>query len=386
MGKLKAIFIGENCTGKSCIAYRIKNGVFNEKVTATPGADSFKVDVDAGDKGVVHFEIWDINYQQEYECLTKQYIKGAALAFIFFDLTDRETFDQIQKHSEIVKSEAKENVKIVLVGNKTDMANLREVSKEEAEDSARKIGAEYYTEVSALTGDGVDDLLSRAVRINGLCIEADNENKSKAEISSQPSESRFNGNVKLSLIGDMSVGKTCIIERILDNTFNAEKMPTVGANACSVDIDTVNEGVFRFNIWDTAGQAQYRNFTTIIYRDAALIFLVFDLTKLESFEAIYELMDMVNSNAVNDPKIVLIGNKADLINERKVSKEDAEECANEIGAEFYIEVSAKTGEGIKDLFTRAALIPGLQVQKDEQNRIRLEKNSSNGSNSNHFCC
>lgn len=192
--------------------------------------------------------------------------------------------------------------------------------------------------------------------------------------------------VKVAFAGDASVGKTCIIERIRMDSFSEEIESTVGAANCTVDIDTGDEGVFQFNIWDTAGQERYRALTPMYFQNAALIFLVFDLTKTETLEKISEFIDLFDGRAPDYAKVVLVGNKADLIDERAVSEKAGEDCAREIGAEFYFEVSAKTGMGVKDLFTRAALIQGLHVEKTVSDQLNIADGSSGGSKGSGGCC
>lgn len=186
--------------------------------------------------------------------------------------------------------------------------------------------------------------------------------------------------VKAVFAGDAAVGKTCIIKRILSNEFSETAEATVGAANCKVEIDTGEQKVI-FNIWDTAGQEKYRSLAPMYFSGASVAFLVFDLTNTETLNQIDGFVKSLQSRAPEYVKIFLVGNKADLVNERQVSEEDGERYAREIDAEFYYEVSAKTGMGVNDLFMRVAMVPDLHFEDDMSSEIEAEE-----ANSNKKCC
>lgn len=187
--------------------------------------------------------------------------------------------------------------------------------------------------------------------------------------------------IKASFVGKHYIGKTSIINRIIADNFNEVTGTTVGVDFFKVDIDAGETGIVQFNIIDAAYQESYVSIYSMLFRDAAIVFIVFDLTNRETFNEIHEFVEVIKNKAPEYVKMVLVGNKADLTNERVVSKEEAEKCANKYGAEFYVEVSAKTGDGVKDLLTRSVLIPGIHIDADDGNSIRIDKNSSNESKS-----
>lgn len=113
---------------------------------------------------------------------------------------------------------------------------------------------------------------------------------------------------------------------------------------------TYNERSIKFELWDTAGQERYRALAPMYYRNADAAVLVFDVTDNESFEALQSWFYELQKN-VPDCIIVLCGNKLDLDNQRKVTKEAAQEYANEKDCPL-IEVSSKTGQNIPDLFNK----------------------------------
>ena len=92
-------------------------------------------------------------------------------------------------------------------------------------------------------------------------------------------------NCKVVLLGESGVGKTCIISRYVNNTYDEKSETTNGASYASktLDFDSYNKSL-RFDIWDTAGQEKYRSLTRFFYKDAAIAILVYDITRRDSFE------------------------------------------------------------------------------------------------------
>ena len=93
---------------------------------------------------------------------------------------------------------------------------------------------------------------------------------------------------KVVLLGESGVGKTCIISRYTNNTFEENIMSTTGASYCgkAMTFDEYGGKTIKFEIWDTAGQEKYRALTKIFYKDAAVAILVYDITRRKSFDEI----------------------------------------------------------------------------------------------------
>jgi len=169
--------------------------------------------------------------------------------------------------------------------------------------------------------------------------------------------------IKAVLIGDSSVGKTCISQRILHGSFVDSISSTIGsANTC-VEIKGSKRSV-QLSLWDTAGQERYRSLSSIYYRGAGIAFLVFDLTQMKSFQSLWGFYMTLKDNI--DPKsaIIVVGNKADLETERVVHQSDIQDFLEKIGARFYAETSALTGIGITELFSMAIDLEGIPFEHD----------------------
>ena len=157
---------------------------------------------------------------------------------------------------------------------------------------------------------------------------------------------------KIVLLGEAGVGKTCIISRYINQVFEGNTISTNGASyaAKTLHFDDYDKSL-KVEIWDTAGQEQYRSLTKIFYKDATAAILVYDITRKKSFDEIKnywykQLLDCAPSDIV----VGLAGNKADLFDREQVSEEEAKEFAKEIKAIFRL-TSAMTASGIDELFS-----------------------------------
>ena len=159
-------------------------------------------------------------------------------------------------------------------------------------------------------------------------------------------------NCKVVLLGESGVGKTSIISRFINDTFEEGLVTTTGASYAGKDMvfkDYKNQ-VVKFEIWDTAGQEKYRSLTQIFYKDAAIAILVYDITNEESFEEIQKYWyEQIKESAPKNIVIGLAANKSDLIDNEKVPEEKARNFAKEIGAIFKL-TSACTSVGVEELF------------------------------------
>ncbi|CAL1696057.1 unnamed protein product [Somion occarium] len=196
--------------------------------------------------------------------------------------------------------------------------------------------------------------------------------------------------VKLVLLGEAAVGKSSVVLRFVSNEFQPNKEPTIGA-AFLTQKCRLEDRVLRYEIWDTAGQERFHSLAPMYYRNAQAAVVVYDVTKASSLEKaktwVKELQRQANPNIV----IALAGNKIDLVqpspsppstpgspepedeaddatatpgenagveagegeNLRQVPRDEAEAYAQEAGLLFF-ETSAKTGEGIVEIFTEIA--------------------------------
>ncbi len=160
---------------------------------------------------------------------------------------------------------------------------------------------------------------------------------------------------KLILGGDGGVGKTSMVYRFVDNVFKSDYKATIGTAITKKECQF--EGLkskVRFVIWDLAGQVQFRRVRQAYLADSEAGILVFDLTRHKTFENVRSWYKELKENSPQDLFLILVGNKCDLELSREVSREEAEQLAQELGL-TYMETSAKTGENVNDAFRMLAI-------------------------------
>jgi len=164
---------------------------------------------------------------------------------------------------------------------------------------------------------------------------------------------QFDLSFKIIVIGDSGVGKSCLANRATINLFEDTYTATVGFEFLSFNVK-INEKVIKLQIWDTCGQELYRSLITNFYRNSSLAIIVYAINFKDSFENIEMWLRELRTHSNPDAKVFLIGNKVDLENERKITKEQGQNFAETNKLNLFIEASAKTGFNAKKIFIKAA--------------------------------
>ncbi len=170
------------------------------------------------------------------------------------------------------------------------------------------------------------------------------------------------------------VGKTSILSKYIHNKFNDKEDMTV--NSCYFEKElTYNGENFTFCIWDTAGQEKFNALTPIYYRDAKGAILVYDITLSDTFKRVKKWVEELK--AFNkDTVIAIAGNKVDL-KKFDIDKDEIDEyCLNENAKHFY--TSAKTGEGLDEIFTHITKVIAENHQEAERNKANVMPGTSKG--------
>ena len=154
---------------------------------------------------------------------------------------------------------------------------------------------------------------------------------------------------KILMLGDSEVGKSCFLMRYSDNVFVENYITTIGLDYKLKTIKLDSGKVIKVQLWDTAGQDKYRTIAKNYYKGSHGILLLYDITKMSSFENIREWIQDIRQEVSPKSIIFLIGNKIDLTDQRKISKEQGEELAEEFKIPFF-EASAKSGENVDEVF------------------------------------
>lgn len=177
--------------------------------------------------------------------------------------------------------------------------------------------------------------------------------------------------IKLLMIGDSGVGKTCLLLRYSNDSFSPTFITTIGIDFKIKNVE-IDGKKCKLQVWDTAGQERFRTITTSYFRGAHGIILVYDVTDRRSFENIRNWMSQIQTHADVHVNKILVGNKCDMLEEKVVSTEEGEGLAKEFGMEFS-ECSAKTDINVDQSF--------LTVARQIKNRLYKDgMNSPSGTN------
>ena len=197
---------------------------------------------------------------------------------------------------------------------------------------------------------------------------------------------------KLILLGDQGVGKSCILNRFLNDTFIEDYQATIGLDFQSKNVQIENQNIHLL-LYDTAGQEKFRSLIPMYTRDANIILLVYDISNKDTFNHLPDwIRDLTNVN-INEIIFVIVANKIDLNAQRAVTLEEGQKFAEEHDFLFQ-EISAKTGIGFPELFykklfekIRTKFSPGGQQSSSDVNDIKFNIDQDGTKNaSKKKCC
>lgn len=157
----------------------------------------------------------------------------------------------------------------------------------------------------------------------------------------------------MSIIGDTSVGKSCLLKRITDNEFKETYELTIGVEFGSILFKTESK-VLKLQIWDTAGQENFKSITKIFYRGTHCVFLAYDVSRENTFQNALKWLNEVRQNSGSDVIVFLVGTQCDKESTRCISEEQAREFMEKHNLDYFIETSSKNNLNIEKLFTVAA--------------------------------
>ena len=197
--------------------------------------------------------------------------------------------------------------------------------------------------------------------------------------------------IKLILLGETGVGKTAIIQRYNENIFNDDINSTSNIGFIKKEV-TINDQKVILELWDTVGQEQFRSVTQMFIKKSQIIVLVYEVTKINSFESLDYWYDFIKKEF--DEKVVLglAGNKTDLIFEdgfdEEVFPEKGRLYAEKIGAHFSLVSAKENGKEINDLIneliSKYLLLYGTDLASSYSN-IKLDENTNKQNNKNGCC-
>jgi Ras-related protein Rab-11A len=196
--------------------------------------------------------------------------------------------------------------------------------------------------------------------------------------------------IKVTLIGESSVGKTSIINRYTRDDFAQDLESTLGANYSQKKIVRHGKKI-RLDLWDTAGQEKYRAIGRHFYKESYIVCLVYDITSKSSFENIKKIWYPELKEYGEKLKILaLVGNKIDKYLEEEVKEDEAQKFADEIKA-IYKRTSAMEGTNIEELFNILADkylsdIAGIIKADGDDGKITIKKENNSQTQKKKGCC
>jgi len=334
-----------------------------------------------------YLSIYDTpNLEDHLSNMVENHLEGEGLMLVY-SICDSESLEYIKVFLDKAQRKRKiKNLPLIVIGNKTDLTDNRQVSTEEGKLAA---GEFPFLETSCFNDASISDAFSllygrlrgyKKDREPGPLRSSVNMTQVEPEFDSitndivEPRKSRqekqksskklkeeppmqmqeitknvitdYSNEYELFVIGGGGVGKSCITTRFITNTFNTEYDPTI-EESFQKNIILAGEACF-LHITDTAGQEEY--FAAQNYIPAQGFLLIYDITEKRSFEELDSFIKRIQRSHEGKPiPIVLIGNKCDLEANRRVSKELGEQKASSIGAYFF-ESSARSNINISESF------------------------------------
>lgn len=167
-------------------------------------------------------------------------------------------------------------------------------------------------------------------------------------VAQAPSSKKY----KLVLLGESGVGKSSLVLRLVKDEWLENQHSTVGASFFRYSCMPDEKTTVNFDIWDTAGQERYKSLASMYYRGSAAALVVYDITSTESIERAKFWIRELKANSP-DTVVCLVGNKSDLEQQRKVTPEDGQAYASELGL-LFSEASAKDGSKVQKVFEMVA--------------------------------
>ena len=166
-----------------------------------------------------------------------------------------------------------------------------------------------------------------------------------------PAKPKYDYLIKVLLVGNSGVGKSCLLSRFCDDEYEITSMITIGVDF-KIKTLPIGDKIACLQIWDTAGNKRYRSITKSYYRGSQGAIVVYDITNRDTFNRVDTWVDEITSIS-DDITIILVGSKSDCEINRVVSRAEGEAKSQEIGCDFY-ECSSKLGHNVTEIFEHLA--------------------------------
>ncbi|MFX1490053.1 MAG: GTP-binding protein [Promethearchaeota archaeon] len=316
----------------------------------TVGVDFYLKPIEITDTRL-KLHLWDVSVEHRYKFLIPRYCKGAHGAIIVYDQSDKDSFKLVKefykdlKEGTNLKFELSErrgtyaDMPIILIG----ISNGKDVTSEEGQSLANELGTYGYIEISETDTENFENILTSL----SLGIISNYQNALKKSPSP-----KFN--FKISVVGDINVGKTSLIEKFTQGSFKRDYIETKGTQFSVYD-EKIDGDQIRSLFWDISGQDTYHFLRERFFKDSIAAIVVCSLedniSGIESFEHISDWNEDIRNYCGNIP-VVLFVNKVDLVDEDDIDHSTIQDIVKQNDFIGYHITSAKTGEGVKKAFNK----------------------------------
>ena len=191
--------------------------------------------------------------------------------------------------------------------------------------------------------------------------------------------------IKVILVGNVGVGKTNLINTITGKEFT-DKVDSTISPTYSIKRFEIEGIKFTLNLWDTAGQERYLNVTKLFFKGSGFVIFVYDITNYKSYESLRKWYEISQNIIETDHICAIVGNKSDLILNKKVNEEEAENYAKSINAKFKIVSAKEQSQLFIDLLEEMILEYKNKKYNINNRRKSMKLNNNNKNNKNHSNC
>jgi small GTP-binding protein len=192
--KYKIIWIGDSGVGKTCLLTKALKNFFDQELKSTLGFEYHNITININDKKIL-LETWDTCGQESFKCIVNMFYKRAKLAILVYSIDNRKSFEGINFWLNELRINSGEQTKLILIGNKTDLDDKREVSYEEGKNFSQLNGFNFFSETSAKEGEAPLEVLTKAAEIlynyEKECKDKKDKDKNNNEINNNIENKNF---------------------------------------------------------------------------------------------------------------------------------------------------------------------------------------------------
>ena len=174
----KIVILGDTSVGKTCFFNRYVDNTFEEKTLGTIGIEYRLKNVQLENGSTIKLQIWDTAGQERFNSISKSYYRGAHAIILIFSVDNKKSFENVKTWVNQIKEETNEKITLILVGNKIDLVDKREIMESEGEELANEFDINYY-ECSAKTGENINLAFNELIKKMVKKIDKTKDNSTK---------------------------------------------------------------------------------------------------------------------------------------------------------------------------------------------------------------